>query len=180
MLFHKTIEELKDSFHSIDVRIFSYKHDNAWHNIFTIIRFRRETEDQLEKIIQWIKTLKKQPSLGIQNFLRYKTGRSPAKEVPWKDFYANLEVLEKKYKIKLKLQDYDFSIRKTKTLEKPFQNGEVVNATIKCPDRFKNSVIAVAKDRNISVPNCPYKKDKKIRVEIVRDKHNIFTGKLVT
>ena len=133
---------------------------------------------EMEKIIGWIKTLPVQPILGIQNFLKYKTGRSPAKEVSWPKFYARLDELEKKHQIKLRLSKDDFNIRETKELPKPFTVDEVVSAVIKCPDRFKNSVIAVAKDRNISVPKCQYVKDKRIKVKIVRDKHNIFTGKL--
>jgi len=46
----KVLEELKDTFHSIDIRVFSHKPDDVWKNIFIIIRFRRETEDELMKI----------------------------------------------------------------------------------------------------------------------------------
>ena len=136
-------------------------------------------EDEMDKIIEFIKSLPKQPILGIQNFLHYKTGRKAAQEIPWDEFYALLEKLEKKHDIKLKLSKEDFHIRKIKPLPKPFNEGEVINATIKCPDRFPHSVIAVAKGRNISVPLCEFKKDKKVRVQIVRDKHNVFTGKIV-
>ncbi|NQV91315.1 radical SAM protein [Candidatus Woesearchaeota archaeon] len=136
-------------------------------------------EKQMEDIILFVKSLKKQPILGIQNFLQYKTGRSPGKEMSWDDFYALLEKLEKKHDIKLKLQKEDFDIRKLKPLEKPFIEGDEVDAVIKCQDRFTNSVIAVSKDRNISVPGVRYQKEKKIKVKIVRDKHNIFTGKIL-
>ncbi len=136
-------------------------------------------EQEMEKIIQFIKSLPVQPKLGIQNFLRYKTGRTPAEEIPWETFYPLLEEWEKKYDIKLRWSKEDFLIKKTKELPKPFQVGDVITATIKCPDRFPNSVIAVAKDRNISVPGCTFKMDKKIKVKITRDKHNIFVGKVV-
>lgn len=136
-------------------------------------------EEELEKIIEFVKSLPVQPVLGIQNFLRYKTGRNPSKEISWEKFYSLLKELEQKHQIKLKLQKEDFNIRETKPLPKPFAEGEVVTAVIKCPDRFPNSAIAVSKDRTISVPNCQFKKDKKISVKIVRDKHNIFVGKLV-
>lgn len=43
------IEELKDTYNSIDVRIFSFKQENLWKNIFTIIRFRQESVPELEK-----------------------------------------------------------------------------------------------------------------------------------
>jgi len=50
MLLSEVIDEIKDTFHSIDIRIFSYYQDNVWNNIFTIIRFRRETEEELRLI----------------------------------------------------------------------------------------------------------------------------------
>lgn len=51
MLLHEVITEIKDTFHSIDIRIFSHKQNDVWNSIFTIIRFRRETEEEL-RIIQ--------------------------------------------------------------------------------------------------------------------------------
>ena len=135
-------------------------------------------EQEIEEIVKWVKTLKVQPILGIQNFLRYKTGRNPGKEISWEEFYSFIEKLEKKYEIKLKLNKEDFNIKKTKKLDKPFRKGDVINAVIKSVDRFQHSVIAVAQERNISVPNCQFKMDKKIRVKILRDKHNIFVGAL--
>jgi uncharacterized protein len=135
--------------------------------------------DEMEKIILWINTLKVQPILGIQNFLRYKTGRNPGKEIRWDEFYAMLDKWEKKHDIKLKLQKEDFNIRKTRLLPKPFSKGDIVRAVIKSIDRFPHSVICSARGRNISVPGLKFAKDKKVKVEIVRDKHNIFTGKVV-
>ncbi|MBT5740472.1 radical SAM protein [Candidatus Woesearchaeota archaeon] len=135
--------------------------------------------EEMEKIIIWIKTLKVQPKLGIQNFLRYKTGRNAAKEISWEEFYTMIKQLEDKHDIKLKLNKEDFNIKSLPGLPKPFYKGEKVNATIVCVDRFPNSVLAVSKGRTISVPNCVFKKDKKIVVEILRDKHNIFTGKVI-
>ena len=50
---------------------------------------------------------------------------------------------------------------------------------LKCQDRFKGSSIAVAKGRTISVPGIDFKKEKKVRLKILRDKHNVFTGKVI-
>lgn len=136
-------------------------------------------EQEMERIIAWVKTLPRQPIVGIQNFLKYKTGRIPASEIPWEGFYAMLQEWEKKHDIKLRLGKNDFNIKETKELPTPFREGEIIAAVIKCPDRFKNSVIAVSKGRTISVPNCECRKEKKIQVRIIRDKHNIFVGKVV-
>src|SRR3989338_782640 len=134
-------------------------------------------EQEMEKIINWIKTLHPQPKLGIQNFLHYKTGRTPSREIPWEKFYALLETWEKKYDLKLHWRKEDFKVREVRDLPKPFKVGDVVKAVIKCVDRFPGSVIAVTQDRTISVPHCEFKKDKKIKIQIMRDKHNIFAGK---
>ncbi len=139
----------------------------------------RNNIEEVEKIVQWISTLEKKPIVGIQNFLRYKTGRNPAKEIPWDEFYQALDDLQEKYGVQLKLDKEFFDVRKTKGLPKPFQKGEIVNATIVSPDRFPNSVLAASEGRSISVPGVKFVKNKPIKVEIVRDKHNIFTGKLV-
>ncbi|PIN88051.1 hypothetical protein COV12_00565 [Candidatus Woesearchaeota archaeon CG10_big_fil_rev_8_21_14_0_10_32_24] len=146
--------------------------------ILAPVLVKEYNEKEIEEVIKYVKSLKKQPILGIQNFLQYKTGRSPGKEMSWEEFYILLEKLEKKHNIKLKLQKEDFDIRKLKPLPKPFNEGDEVHAIIKCQDRFTNSVIAVSQDRNISVPGVRYQKDKKIDVKIVRDKHNVFTGKV--
>lgn len=136
-------------------------------------------EQEIEKIILFAKSLPDPTRLGIQNFLNYKTGRNPAKEISWEEFYALLEKLERKHDFKLRLSKEDFNIREMKELPKPFKTGDIVSAVIKCPDRFPNSVIAAAKGRTISVSECSFVKDKKIKVKILRDKHNIFVGKII-
>ena len=136
-------------------------------------------EDEMDQIIKFYKSLKHKPILGIQNFLRYKTGRNPGKELSWKEFYTLLEELENKHEIKLKLRKEDFDIRKTKMLPKPFDVDDKVTAILRCPDRFPNSSIGVSRGRNISIPNCSYKPEKKVKIKIIRAKHNIFTGKLL-
>ena len=139
-------------------------------------------DQELEKITAFVKELgleakSKHPVLGIQNFLNYKTGRNPVRAKDWQEFYAIIADLETKMELKQKLSAEDFGIEKTIELDKPFQMGDVVKAIIKAPDRFTNSVIAVAKGRSISVPETQFKKDKKIKVKITRDKHNVFAGK---
>lgn len=136
-------------------------------------------EKEMEKIILFIKSLPVPPRLGIQNFLRYKTGRNPAREMPWETFYALLAELEQKHQIKLRLDKGDFAVRETKELPPPFREGDIISAVITCPDRFPRSVIAVSRGRTISVPGCAFQKGKKIKVKILRDKHNIFVGKMV-
>ncbi|MFH1275575.1 MAG: radical SAM protein [Candidatus Woesearchaeota archaeon] len=136
-------------------------------------------EQEIDGIIEFAKSLPKLPKLGIQNFLPYKTGRIPAKVTPWPKFYLFLDKLGKKHNINLRLTEVDFGIKETKELPKPFSIGDEVTAVIKCPDRYPNTSVAVAKNRMISIPDCKFKKDKKIKVKITKNKHNIYSGKLV-
>lgn len=136
-------------------------------------------ETEVEKIIEFVKSLSPQPLLGLQNFLNYKTGRNPAQEKSWDEFYTELQRLEKKHHLKLIFTKEDFDIHAAKQLPKPFQCGDVVKAVIKCPDRFVGSSLAVAKDRTISLPDCPFEKEKLVSIRLTRDKHNIFVGKVV-
>lgn len=136
-------------------------------------------DEELEKIINFVKELPIKPQLGIQNFLNYKTGRNPVKEISWERFYTLIGELEKKTAVKLKLKPEDFGIHPSLELPKPFQEGDIVKAVLKCPDRFPHTTIAVAKERMISVLDCTFVKEKEVKVKIMRDKHNIFMGKLV-
>ncbi len=144
-------------------------------------------EKELEKIVLWVKELKidarsasiKRPLLGIQNFLNYKTGRNPAKAWEWQKFYAFISELEKKTGMDLKLSPEKFGIHKTKELPQPFIIDDVVQAVLKAPDRFPHSCLAVAKGRVISIPECDFQVEKKVKVKITRDKHNCFGGKMV-
>jgi len=141
-------------------------------------------EQEMEKIVNFVKEIgikhgDKHPNLGIQNFLNYKTGRNPTKAWKWEQFYQFISDLEKKTSSDLKLNPDKFGIRKVKSLDKPFKEGDEIYATLKCQDRFKGSSLAVAKGRVISVPGIEFKKEKNVRLKIVRDKHNVFTAKLI-
>ncbi|MBU0459408.1 MAG: radical SAM protein [Nanoarchaeota archaeon] len=136
-------------------------------------------DQEMEKIIEFTKSLPKKVPLGIQNFLNYKTGRNPAKAKPWSEFFAWIKELEDKHQISLKVTKEDFNIKDTKLLPKPFQVDDIITAIIKSSDRFPHSSIAVAKERCISIPDCEFKQDKQVKIKITRDKHNIFTGRVI-
>ncbi len=141
-------------------------------------------EKEMEKIVRWVKELKiphadKRPLLGIQNYLTYKTGRNPTKAWDWQKFYGFISELEKKTGVDLKLSPDKFGIHKTKELPKPFMVDDVVQAVLKASDRFPHTCLAVAKGRVISVPECDFRGEKKVKVKITRDKHNCFGGKMV-
>ena len=133
----------------------------------------------IDKIIDFVLGIRKNnfPIIGIQNFLEYKLGRNPVKQIPWPKFRQRMEEWEKKHNTKLE-EDNFYEIFKTKQLLKPFRKGEIVTAEIICEDRYPRQRIAKANERIISILNCSQKSGK-VKARIIRDKHNIFVASLI-
>lgn len=142
--------------------------------IITPVLIPTINEKEIPKIIEFAKEIK--ADIGIQNFLNYRLGRNPVKQMAFDEFYNKLKEWEDRYKTKLIKSVEDFGIVKTKPLPKPFKKGDITEGEIMCSGRLKNEKIAVAKERTISIPNC-YKNKGKVRLKITRSKHNIFIGK---
>jgi uncharacterized protein len=146
-------------------------------------------DDQLSKIIEFVKTLPRRkedvekkllPRVCIQNYLPYKSGRRPVKiPATWEKFYAMLARLEKEHDIQLRINAEDFKIKEGKVLPAPFAVDDVISAKLVGRDRFPKTCLAAAGKRVISVPNCDFVPNKRVKLKLIRDKHNIFTGKLV-
>jgi uncharacterized protein len=136
-------------------------------------------DDELPKLAKFAKEIgagKKCPPIGIQNFLNYKFGRNPVKQLNFDVFYGKLRDLEGKTGIKL-IYEGGFEVKLCEEMPKPFKKGEFVKAKLVCPGRLVNEMLAVAGNRLISVPDC-YNKEGFVKVKIRRTKHNIFLGEL--
>ncbi|MCF7866280.1 radical SAM protein [Candidatus Woesearchaeota archaeon] len=134
-------------------------------------------EEEIGKIVELSKTIKnkKYPTIGIQNFLNYKSGRNIVKQWSWEKFYEFLEELEKKHDVSLKVDENVFNIHKEETLPKPFKKNNIIEVEIKSESRNKREFLAAAKERCITIVSCD-KKQGKIKVRLLRDKHNIYTA----
>ena len=131
-------------------------------------------DEDVEEIIQLAKKL--DAKLGIQKYEIYKYGRKvkEAKKINWWKFFKQLEEWEKKYDLKLKLTAKDLKIEKRKRLPKIFSKGEKLIAEIKAPGWIKGQMIAVAKNRSISVNNCNKKEGDKVKIKILEDKNELY------
>ena len=85
---------------------------------------------KLVKFAQKVGAGKKCPPIGIQNFLYYRFGRNPVKEVALESFYKKMSELEKKHSIKLIYDKKDFNIKKCQELPKPFKKGDIIEAEL--------------------------------------------------
>ena len=132
-------------------------------------------DKEIPKLIELSKKLK--CDIGIQNFLNYRYGKNPAKQMLWPEFIEKMKKLEQEHDAHL-LFDFkeDFNVRPTKSLPKPFRKGVKIKAKIVCSGRLKNEMIAVADNRTITIPNCYEQPNKTIKLRITREKHNIFYG----
>jgi uncharacterized protein len=135
-------------------------------------------EDELAGIVRVGKGIRSDyPSLGIQNYLNYKRGRNPVKQRSWDEFYDMLKGHEEREGVRLRLTKEDFGIKNDTKLEKPFKKRDVVKALVACDGPEKGERIGVLKRRAIIIDGAggaPV--NSVIKVEIIRDKHNVFRG----
>lgn len=140
--------------------------------------YNDSNEKDIEPLIKFATTLKSSyPKIGFQKFLCNKGGRNPVDEIPFEDFFKNLEQFEEKYNLILtpKPNYNPFDIYEDKTLEKPFKKDEIVKVEVLFPGRKLSETICKAKDRIITLRGLNPNSNKKfLNVKIVREKANIF------
>lgn len=133
---------------------------------------------KLAKFAEEIGAGKNCPPIGIQNMLNYRFGRNPIESAPMEEFYEIMRELEHKHNIKIIFDKTAFDVEELPELPKPFKKDQVVDAEIVLPGRIGDEKLAVAKNRLISVPNCPHEIGSRVKLKIKRTKHNIFLGEL--
>src|SRR3989344_4592069 len=141
--------------------------------------FNDEELPKLARFAEEIGAGKNCPSIGIQNMLNYRFGRNPIDVVPMESFYSKMRELEEKHNVKLIFDKSAFNVEELPELPKPFKKGQVIEAEIALPGRIGNEMLAIAKERLISVPDCDKEIGQKVRLRIKRTKHNIFLGELL-
>ena len=141
--------------------------------------FNDEELPKLAKFATEIGAGKNCPPIGIQNALNYRFGRNPIKETPMDEFYSKMRELEKKNGIKLIFDKHAFDVVDLPELPKPFKKGQIIEAQVVLPGRLGSEMLAVAKGRLISVPECFKEIGAKVKLKIRRSKHNIFLGELL-
>jgi uncharacterized protein len=121
---------------------------------------------------------KRWPPLGIQKFEHYKLGRSPGKVKAqnWWHFYnRSLSEWEKQFSIPLRLKAQSFKIERRPMIPTVFERKEKAWVEIMAPGWVRGEELGVAKNRVVSVMDCPVKQGS-VRVQIVSNKHNIYVA----
>ncbi|MBT7296338.1 radical SAM protein, partial [Candidatus Woesearchaeota archaeon] len=137
-------------------------------------------EEDLIEVINFAKKISKNikfPKICIQNFLRYKFGRNPVKEIKWDEFYKQLDYYEKSTNTNMKITESDFNIKPCNSPEKTIKKNEILKVKIVLPGRLQGEKIAMAKKRSISIFNAENLQiGKEYKIKIIKDKHNLYTA----
>ncbi len=142
-------------------------------------------DEDMPKLIEFVLSIgagKRFPPLGIQKYIPHRLGRRPkgVKPMGWKRFYSVLERWESEFGIKLILSPEDFGTHQAPKLPNVMKIGQVVRAKIVGPGWRTGEALAVAKNRVIMILNATsLPLGSEVRVRVVRDKDNIYVGKLV-
>jgi uncharacterized Fe-S cluster-containing radical SAM superfamily enzyme len=156
--------------------------------------FPGKNDEDIERIIEYVINLRnsgyseQKIQIGIQKYLIYKTGRKFKRVRPktWDYFYSQLTILEKKYKIKLKLGPKDFGITKrVPIIPLDLKKNTILNAKIISKGRWDNEFIGKI-SKNVGIKILLHKKfqysgnliGKEVRVKIIKTnyKDNILTA----
>ena len=144
-------------------------------------------DEDMEEIINFSLEINSQetrfPILGLQNYLIHHQGRNMKgiTSKKFSEFNAQLRAFEKKYGIdNLILKPYMFDNYKTNMLKQTMERNQKILADVILPGRVENEVIAKAHDRLIHIDNgSDGMIGKKVEVRILRNKHNIYFGKIL-
>ena len=146
--------------------------------VITPVYLKGYNDDEIEKIIEFSKSIN--VKVSVQNFLNYKFGKNPIKELSFNKFLNYINKSKDKYKNVL-LNNGDIPINKDPVLEKPFKKGQIIKVKLIAPGRLKNEKLGVYKNVNrvISVIGSDKNIGEYEKIKIMRTKHNIFVGKVI-
>ncbi|MBT5023292.1 radical SAM protein [Candidatus Woesearchaeota archaeon] len=141
-------------------------------------------QEDIEQIILFAKETKCE--VGIQNYLKYKQGRTPKKikQVEFSDFFDLLKKWESKYDIDL-IKNY--KLVKTAQFEPVVKKGDIIKAEIKCLGRKPGELIGVLEgrsSRSITIltesisgyASGEMKKSGYVKIKIIRAKDGLYSG----
>ncbi|MHA1794293.1 MAG: radical SAM protein [Promethearchaeota archaeon] len=172
--------------------------DQGMHVVLSPVWFFGVNDDEIEKIITLYKELKENLaddallSIGIQNYLVYKTGRKlkKTKQREFNYFYKRLRQLEKKYGVKLLLGPSDFNIHSCSKIEAPIvpfikessrstKKTRIIEVEIVSAGRYSNEFLGKVDGWGVKVINFSRRPLKKVE-QVPANAFKIKQGNLLT
>ena len=86
---------------------------------------------------------------------------------------------EKEFGVKLKVGPSDFRIVGAKKIPLVFERGEIAHVVVKAPGWMRNEVVAVGKNRVVSVLDTRAAVGDRIKVKIIETQNSIYLAKRV-
>ena len=193
------LDRINLSIHSLQPEKAAYLAGVPWFDIEKIMQTAREiakssidlliapvlipgiNDPDMPEIIRFAQEIgagKRWPPLGIQKFEHYRLGRSPGKVKAqnWWQFYnKSIALWEKEFGLPLRLKPQDFAIVKRPMIPTVLEKKEKTWVEIKAPGWVKGEMLGVAKNRVVSVVDCPVERGS-VRVQVVSNKHNIYVA----
>jgi uncharacterized Fe-S cluster-containing radical SAM superfamily enzyme len=128
-------------------------------------------------IIEFCKELK--CKIGIQKYEVHKFGRKMkgVKEITYFKFFKEIEELEKKFEMKLKLNASDFNIKRVKRVPDAFNRGDEVHVVIKEEGWGKDQFIGVTKNRAVTILRPNAKIGQKLNIKTLSVKDGVYMAK---
>lgn len=118
--------------------------------------------------------------IGIQKYETYRFSRKiKAKPITYWKFYDQLRKWEKEFGQKLILKKSDMGIKKAKRLPTKFNKGEKVRLKAKCLGWWKGQMLAVGRNRVVSIDGCKANPEDLVNAKIVENKNNIYLAKVL-
>lgn len=142
-------------------------------------------DDEIPKIIDFALKIgcgKEYPPIGIQKYEVHKFGRKVpgVRQQTWFKFYAQLERLEKRKGVKLKLGPRDFGIHKAPKVPLVYRKGEVASIKVECVGWVKGEVIGASRNRCITVVGGGEELiGSSIKAKVTRCGDNIYVAKRI-
>ena len=205
LLGENKIKELEDagldrinlSIHAVDEDVAKYLMGSPYYNlkkIKDIVKIIAKTsielnltpvwlpgvnDNEIPKLILLAKELKCKISIQKYEMYKYSRKEKKAERISWFKFYRRLEVWEKEFGMKLKVGPSDFRIVGAKKIPLVFERGEIAHVVVKAPGWMRNEVVAVGKNRVVSVLDTRAAVGDRIKVKIIETQNSIYLAKRV-
>ncbi len=114
--------------------------------------------------------------LGIQKYEVYVNSRKheKVKAQSWYQFYSQIKKWEKNFGISLQVTAKELKIHKASRVSEVFKKGERVQLKVKIKGWFTGQMIAVGRNRCVSVQHCDKNEGDLVNVKILEAKNNIY------
>ena len=134
-------------------------------------------DNDVEGIIKFAKEINCR--VCLQKYEIHKFGRKMkhVKIQNYYKFYKALDELEKKFGVKLKLENQDMRLKRVRKIPVKLEAGKTYDVDVKENGWFSGQMIGVAENRAVTIMDCGKKSGSRIKAKVLENKNNIYIVK---